>query len=303
MSYVDPPIAGGWTCQGSAAGATCTHDPLAPGAAAAGYLPVTVAADATAGPPPSIAVRGGGPVRKAKGKAGVVAGGLGARFAATGQYSVATAGAASGACRWDPLPCWDGWRDRSSAAGLALPGQVIWAGLYWAGYQRNWNDNPARPPGIELRAPGAAFQDVVAAETGEVTDPDGDGRSAFEAFADVTSLVARYGAGTWCAAPGAHGRDFGWTLVVVAADPAAAAGTQVMVLDGAHVVDPSGPSLSVPLDGLPPGHRAEVRTVSWTPAGPAAGAFSQNLAESAAVTFARGQNPYLVGVVAVSDAP
>jgi hypothetical protein len=189
------------------------------------------------------------------------------------------------------------------------PGEILWAGLYWAGYQRSWGGTTA-VPGIELRGPGAGFQDVAAAETGQVTGPDG--RSAFEAFADVTSLVAKYGAGTWCAAPAGDddggggyddGADFGWTLVVVAADPAAAPGTEVMVLDGAHVVDTSGPSLSVPLDGLPPGSRAQVRTVIWTTAGPVAGAFPQNLAESPAVTFASGQNPYLVGVVAVSDAP
>lgn len=308
VSYVDPPIAGGWTCAASAAGATCTHDPLPPGAAASGYLPVTVATDASAGRPPSITVHGGGQVRTANGKVGVVTAGLGARFAASGQYSIATAGAAFGGCRWDPLPCWNGWQDRASAAELTLPGAVQWAGLYWAGSQRTRQESP---PGIELRGPGADFQDVAATKTGEVAGPDG--RSAFEAFADVTSLVARYGAGTWCAAPASEDNDgdgdddgvaeFGWTLVVVAADPAAAPGTQVMVLDGAHVIGGSGPSLSVPLDALPPGRQAQVRTVTWTPAGPAVGAFPQNLAERPAVTFTSAQNPYLVGVVAVSDAP
>jgi len=308
VSYVDPPIAGGWTCQPSAAGATCTHNPLLPGATATGYLPVTVATGAAAGPPPRITVHGGGPASSATGKVGVGTAGLGARFAASGQYSIAAAGAAFGGCRWDPLPCWNGWRDRASAAELTLPGAVQWAGLYWAGHQRNRNDNPS---GIELRGPGGDFQEVAAAKAGEVTGPDG--KSAFEAFADVTSLVAQYGTGTWCAAPASEDNDgdgddggvadFGWTLVVVAADPAAAPGTQVMVLDGAYVVGASGPSLSVPLDALPPGRQAQVRTVTWTRAGPAIGAFPQNLAESPAVTFTGGQNPYLVGVVAVSDAP
>jgi hypothetical protein len=132
----------------------------------------------------------------------------------------------------------------------------------------------------------------------------------------VTGLVTRYGAGVWSAAPPEPdddalpgswpwhwGRDFGWSLVVVTTDPAAPVGTQVMVLDGAHVVDASSPRLSVPLDGLPPGSLADAHTVTWTPAGPVMNSFAQNLAESPAVNFTERNVPYLVGVVAVTDAP
>ena len=337
VTYVDPPIAGGWTCQSAAGGATCTHGPLAPGALATGYLPVSVTADAPIGAPPSMAVSGAsGAVVSARAHAGVAAGGLGARFAATGADTVVTAGAPMSDCRWASWPhSGDGG---NSAASLELPGQVLWAGLYWAGYHPAWPDHidldqaSASPASaspvsaaqsIALRGPGGDYQAVGATEIGAVTGPYG--QSAFEGFADVTSLVARYGAGVWSAAPAAPAApagfqtsgdpdepgfypraasaDLGWTLVVVTADPAAAPGTQVMVLDGAHIVDGASSYLSVPLEGLPPGRQAAVRTVTWTQAGPETSAFAQNLAESPTVNFTGGNVPYLVGVVAVTDTP
>ncbi|MBV9445238.1 MAG: sigma-70 family RNA polymerase sigma factor [Streptosporangiaceae bacterium] len=336
VRYVDPPIPGGWTCRATTAGASCAHRPLPAGTAATGYLPVMVAADAPAGAPPRVVVTGdGGPAVTAAAKAGVATGGLGARFAAAGRYTVATAG---------------GRAECASGASLALPGQVVWAGLYWAGQTQRVGDTSGDTSSdnsgdsedagdvapdrvITLRGPAGDYQAVAATQVGYATGPGG--RSAFEAFADVTSVVAQYGAGVWSAAPlqpggaefawasgqgalGArwtwHGwprdwwprdwaRDFGWSLVVVTTDPAAAPGTQVMVLDGAHMVGASSPHLSVPLHGLPPGSRAVARTVTWTRAGPRMTSFAQNLAESPAVNFARGSVPYLVGVVAVTDAP
>jgi hypothetical protein len=288
----------------TAGGATCTHAPLPPDGIATGYLPVSVSTDAPLGAPPSVVVSGApGSVVSATGHVGVAAGGLGARFAATGQDTVVTAGNAFPHCHWDG---WD-FGDTSSEASLALPGQVLWAGLYWAGTRASWEEYGGAAQGIELRGPGGDYQAVAATAIGEATGPDG--RSAFEAFADVTSLVAQYGAGVWSAAP-AHTAvpdfgtaGFGWTLVVVTADPSAAPGTQVMVLDGAHVVDAANPYLSVPLDGLPPGQHAGVRTVTWTPAGPETSAFAQNLGESPAVDFTTRNVPYLVGVVAVTDPP
>jgi hypothetical protein len=212
-----------------------------------------------------------------------------------------TAGAAFPHCHWDG---WD-FGETGSEASLALPGQVSWAGLYWSGARASWEEYGGAAQDIELRGPGGDYQAVAASAVGEVAGPDG--RSAFEAFADVTNLVAQYGAGVWSAAPAAipdfGTAGFGWTLVVVTADPSAAPGTQVMVLDGAHVVDAADPNLSVPLDGLPPGQRAGVRTVTWTPAGPEISAFAQNLGESPAVEFTTGNVPYLVGVVAVTDPP
>jgi hypothetical protein len=311
VSYQDPPMAGGWTCATAPAGASCEHGPLSPGAVATGYLPVTVASDAPVGAAPAIAVQGaGGSSTTERGSVGVTAGGLGARFAATGQDTVVTAGAPM--CRWWNSP-------QGSGSTLTLPGQVMWAGLYWS-----WTDwwhsapDPAQEV-LNLRGPGGDYQPVTAADVGSAAFPDG--RLRFEAFADVTSLVAQYGSGLWSAAPagwgssggpgnsgdwgswgksGAWESDSGWTLVVVTADPQAAPGTQVMVLDGARAV---GPSLSVPLDALPPGPDATVHTVTWTQAGPQTAAFAQNLAISPAVSFTTANVPYLVGVVAVTDPP
>ena len=327
VSYVDPPIAGGWTCVTAAGGATCTHGPLSAGAVATGYLPVTVAASAQPGAVPVITVRGaGGSAVTAAAKTGVTTGGMRARFAATGQDTVVTAGAAlcgqgSGdgwISRWDTGwpwrrgSCW-----RPSAATVTLPGQVLWAGLYWSGSDRQAQAQPGQAqaqPGqvIELRAPGGAVEPVSASDTGVVTGPDGD--PEFTSFADVTTMVAQYGAGTWTAAlpdrnTGCYRYDWywprqsiapGWALVVVTTDPSALPGTQVMVLDGTATV---GPSLSVPLDALPPGPDATVQTVRWTPSGPLQASYAQNLAESPSVTFSTADVPYLAGVIAVSDPP
>jgi hypothetical protein len=305
VSYVDPPIAGGWTCQTASAGATCVHAPLAPGTTATGYLPVAVAANAPTGTPPSIAVSAGGPVVAAQGKVGVAASGLGARFAATGPDTVVIAGSPfCGFGLGHEIGLGRNW-GTASTADLRLPGRVVWAGLYWAGVRSRWPDHDQvdAAANIEVSGPGAEYQRVDATQIGEVTSPDG--RVGFEAFADVTSLVARYGTGAWTAVPGfAPGTaDFGWTLVVVTADPAAAPGTQVMVLDGAHVVDADNPDFAVPLDALPPGRQTQVQAVTWTPAGPRLAAFAQNLAESPVVNFTTTDVPYLVGVVAVTDPP
>jgi hypothetical protein len=130
-------------------------------------------------------------------------------------------------------------------------------------------------------------------------------------------MVAQYGAGTWRASlpnPPRHGwgPDWyrpvrgrepvapGWALVIVTTDPSAPPGTQVMVLDGTAAV---GPSLSVPLDALPPGPDATIRTVRWTRQGPQLVGYAQNLAESPSVTFSTADVPYLAGVIAVSDPP
>jgi RNA polymerase sigma factor (sigma-70 family) len=298
VSYIDPPIGGGWTCVTAADGATCTHGPLAAGLVATGYLPVTVAASAQTGTVPVITVRDhGGPVVTAQAKTGVQTAGMRARFAVTGQDTVLIAGAAMYSQRhhWWPgcNPGWAGDR-RPDEATVTLPGQVVWAGLYWTGPDQ----------AIELRAPGGATGPVDASDTGVVTGPDG--RPEYTSFADVTSIVAQYGAGTWSAAAG-WGPDWGrapvapgWALVVVTTDPSAAPGTQVMVLDGTTEV---GPSLAVPLDALPPGPDATIGTVEWTPSGPLFDEFAQNLAESPSVTFSTADVPYLAGVIAVSDPP
>jgi RNA polymerase sigma factor (sigma-70 family) len=296
VTYQDPPMAGGWTCATAPQGADCQHGPLQPGAVATGYLPVTVAAGATAGAGPSITVSGGSSSVTARGTVGVTDGGLGARFAVTGQDTVVTAGAAL--CRW--ADNWPGWNDGSendggegdTSAAITLPGQVLWAGLYWS-----WRGWRAGSGTIELRGPGEDYQPVTAADVGSAAFPYGGVQS--EAFANVTSLVAQFGAGTWSAASQVPDAD-GWALVVVTTDPQAAPGTQVIVLDGARAV---GSALTVPLDALPPGPDAVVSTITWPRDGPTITSFAQNLSVSPAVSFTSANVPYLVGVVAVTDPP
>jgi hypothetical protein len=320
VTYQDPPMAGGWTCTTAPPGASCQHGPLEPGAVATGYLPVTVAAGTAAGPGPAITVSGGGPSVRERGSVGVASGGLGARFAATGQDTVVAAGATT--CPWSGGTAAGGYATGGPAsATLALPGQVLWAGLYWSWPDWSWGDRSwpgssrqAANETIELRGPGGDYQPVTAADVGTAAFPDGSLQS--EAFANVTDLVAQYGAGTWAAGVQGYGSprwggwqpgryrqaaaDDGWALVVVTTDSQAAPGTQVMVLDGVQAI---GPSLTVPLDALPPGPDALISTVTWPRDGLNITSFTQNLAVSPAVTFSTGDAPYLVGVVAVTDAP
>jgi hypothetical protein len=327
---------GGWTCRAVPAGAACTHGPLAAGASTTSYLEVAVAPDAPLAAPPSISVGDGGRRVTARAITGVTAAGLPARYAATGQYTVVTTGRAL------PKPPQCGpWRElhvrrpalRSSSASVVLPGQVAWAGLYWSwvGDQQN--------AGIELRGPGGAYQRVTGADTAPAP-----GGQLHQAFAAVTSQVRQYGAGQWEAAiprlasggvssgdSDASCRDWddaggyrrsahretryvGWTLVVVAADPAAPSG-EVMVLDGSHAVNQADPRFAVPLDGLSSGgRRAGVQLVAWDndDDGPDKTAFTEVLNARSAVTFGRaggapskhsraGGDPYLVGVIAVTD--
>jgi len=152
----------------------------------------------------------------------------------------------------------------------------------------------------------------------------------YQAFADVTSQVARYGAGVWqaLAAPvtapagggwyqaaaggdqaaagrydGTGARYLGWTLVVVTAAPGAPSG-QVMVLDGARQVDAADPYFSASLGGLPArdsAGTANVQVVAWTYDGPEPAAFTRPRTGGSTVSFAAGDVPYLVGVIAATD--
>jgi len=251
---------------------------------------VAVAGDAPAGTPPGISVDGGGRQVSARGTTGVSAGGFPARFAASGRYAVVTAGGtlpdASGAgdgngCRasaWDWRTVPRGCPAGRASATLTLPGPVVWAGLYWA---RAGGQTQAA---IGLRGPGDAYQQVTGTVAGTAVHPIGGGLPGipvYQAFADVTALVARHGAGAWTAAaaagwPGDDTGYLGWALVVVAADSAAPSGP-VMVLDGVQPV------------------------VSWTEHGPHIAAFTLPLAARPAVSFAASAVPYLVGVIAATD--
>jgi hypothetical protein len=306
------PEPGGWSCSVAPAGAAapgtqsqvqCSHGPLAPGASATTYLRVAIAPDAPLGPPPSVAVGlggAGGPASArvtARATVGAAAAGLPARYAAEGHEAVATTGNAFPRCGWweDVIP---GWGHQSSSASLAVPGQVEWAGLYWS-----WaGDSPQA--GIQLAGPGGGLTGISAADTGTGTSL---GVPVHQSFANVTAMVRQDGAGVWTAGiPGEDPDDIrysGWALVVVVANPAAPAG-QVMILDGTHVVAPGGGGYSVPLEGLL-SSEAGVQVTRWAgpEGGPEFSSYREPVPGSAQVTFAPGADPYLVGVIAVTDPP
>jgi hypothetical protein len=290
---------GGWTCAPTASGATCTHGPLAADASTTSYLQVLVAADTPPGHPSVISVDSGGRQVTARGTTGVSAGGFPARFAASGRYSVTTAGTrlGGGDCAragWDlragsprcPAGRPGGRHPRPVRAG-GLGGPVLGLdGQSAAGRDRAARSGQPYPAGHRNRG----HRSTRPGFRGLARVP------VHQAFADMTGLVAQYGSGTWSATaqvprgwpgwpPGAQaaqptGADYlGWTLVVVTGDSAAPSG-QVMVLDGAHPVDvahpgdAAHPGLSVPLGGLLTGQVVRVHTVAWTGYGTRSSAFT-----------------------------
>jgi RNA polymerase sigma factor (sigma-70 family) len=292
---VAAPAPGGWSCGAGTAGAQCTHGPLGPGQTTTTYLEVAVSPTAVPGPPPTITVSSGGRSVSAAGDAGVVRSGLPARFAATGRLDTIVAGNTLPPCWW-----WGfGWHPPSSSARVALSGGVLWAGLYWTG------DGYPAQPAIDLKGPGGFFQTIGADSVGSTSLY---GFPVYQAYANVTGLVAAYGGGAWQARVPANEtdavEDTGWTLVVVAQDPAAPVG-EAVVVDGAHAVSAADPSFSVPLDGLlPAGASAGIQVVTWDGLGyygdPDLSSYRETLAAEPAVNLSATYRPYLVGVVAAT---
>jgi len=270
---------------------------------------VAVAADAPARGAPAISVGDGGRLVRARGAAGVTAAGFPAQFAASGRYTVVTVG--SRLAGVSLAGSGDAPLARIGSANLTLPGRVVWAGLYWA-----WTAGSPQEA-IELRGPGGHYQRVAgtAAAMASLGVPGRPKVAVRQAFADVTGLVARYGAGSWRAAAGpvrggarrgsarrgsAGAGYLGWTLVVVVADNTAPVG-QVMVLGGVRQVDAADPHLSASLGGLTAGRAVRVKAVRWTAAGPQESAFTRPSVGRPAVSFTAGAAPYLVGVITATD--
>jgi hypothetical protein len=178
--------------------------------------------------------------------------------------------------------------DTSSAARLALPSgaRVLWAGLYWSGTAdaRGRDSEPLRAKEMtaKLRPPRKARYQTISAD--EITYASMPGGRAYQAFADVTSLVRENGEGIWWGADVPSSTGFasyaGWSLVTVVSDPDAPY-QQAMVLDGTHALSgktaektggetlPGALSgaqgrLSIPLQGLPASARpARIGLVTW----------------------------------------
>lgn len=267
----------GWRCQPVRGGARCAREPLAPGRATSVFLRVRVAGDAPFGVGPKARVEAGDLRLSARTRVGVRESGTPARFAADGKVTVRAVGnglltcederGCEEAARHDgdrlPLRPLDDDRSRrtdvSSAARLTLPkgGRIIWAGLYWSATADKAGPIKLKPPGrgryVTVRPSEVAWQEM----------PDGP---AYQAFADVTGLAATAAkSGAWWAAdpPMTGPGHAGWSLVVVATDPAAPYGN-ALVLDEARVVGSDSPVLKVPLGGLrPAGAPARVELVTW----------------------------------------
>jgi hypothetical protein len=133
-----------------------------------------------------------------------------------------------------------------SVATLKIPADsgVVFAGLYWSANRYETDAWTGRLDEAKIRKPGTAeFVSV----TGEVITPvlntDSAGRSYYQSFADVTSIVNSGGAGDWAvrgAATSGSTNDTdptyyaGWALVVVYQDQVA--GGNVTVFDGGAMV-------------------------------------------------------------------
>lgn len=130
----------------------------------------------------------------------------------------------------------------SSSTQLDVPAgrQIAFAGLYWSaniGPGDTWSGDPAV---VRFRGPGTPYQTLRAADGDVDRVSDNAGRSYYQSFVDVTSLVAAEGGGTWSVADVAvrasskdPNRSYyaGWSLVVVYADPSS--DSTVTVYDGA----------------------------------------------------------------------
>jgi RNA polymerase sigma factor (sigma-70 family) len=148
-----------------------------------------------------------------------------------------------------------------SGATLSLPGEVRWAGLYWAG-----TGTPPSAPAAYVRTPSSAGYQVVSATRVSQISAPWLNHPVYQAMADVTELArsARTSGPWWVAVPpsafatgpGAFG---GWALVAVVDDGGPE--RTVAIFDGLVAVGGSEP-MSVTLAGLTSGP-ASVGLVAW----------------------------------------
>jgi hypothetical protein len=238
----------GWSCAGAGGDIRCQRSSLPAGTGSRAYVPVAVSAGA-AGGAPRVRVTGPGvEAASATAPAGVGSDGLAARLAGIMPATVVAGGNALLSCPSLDPTCeparagrdalgrtdnddylMTGYADRAAPSGaprrslvsgatVPVPGEVVWAGLYWAG-----SGAPPYSPTVHLHVPGSRGYAAVAATT--VRRTGALGRPAYQASADVTGLVrGRSGGGDWWLAVDAgafdHGlaRFGGWALVMVVED-------------------------------------------------------------------------------------
>lgn len=143
----------------------------------------------------------------------------------------------------------------SSTAGMSLPSgsQVLWAGLYWGGdYSGSGNNaapNASNRNKALFKVPGdSAYRTITASTVDESTASSG----RYQAFADVTSIVAAAGNGTYATAnvQAAKGSDHYaiWQLVVAYRDTTQPA-RNLTVFDGLVTINGSA-GATIPVSGF-----------------------------------------------------
>jgi hypothetical protein len=240
------PAAGDWACASAHEGIRCVRPALPPGSTSRAYVPVSVSYAAAAGVP---AVRLSAPhavVHATEAHEGIQSVGLSAVMAATIPGGIAIGGNSLLSCPTPTPACTAARAGRQlpghldngdfpmapyvapgappgtppgaavSDAEIPLAGPVIWAGLYWAG------TGPA--PGAAtayLQVPGTSgYTPVPATRVDDVTTGE-FGQPAYQASADVTTLVQHTTGGRWWVAvpPGSFTAGVntfgGWALLVI----------------------------------------------------------------------------------------
>ena len=153
----------------------------------------------------------------------------------------------------------------SSTSNLNLPAgsTVLFAGLYWGGdYSGNGSNaapNSSNRNKVLFKAPGdSAYRNV----SSSVLDESSSSSGRYQAFADVTSIVAAAGAGTYTTAnvQAGKGTDHyaGWTLVVAYRDTTQPA-RNLTVFDGLVTVNSTG-GATIPVSGFKTPPAGPVRT-------------------------------------------
>jgi RNA polymerase sigma factor (sigma-70 family) len=226
--------------------------------------------------------------------------------------------------------------EAASGAVLEIPdgAEIVWAGLYWAGVE---DDLPAD---VSLAGPGGSWTDLSAASMRD-TDPGmqaftevtglisggGEYWVATDNHRLPTSECDHWPIETvaHCTEP----RWAGWGLTVVYAEPgtdakevavydgAPAADTEIEVENGGAVdiaatlwggsADRSGDRLTAGGEGLgePARCRANgaVENPNWYAFGVDVNVYRAQTGEQAVIRFERGDDPFIVGVVAVASRP
>ena len=276
--------------------ATCTLGRIAAGAQASVLLPVRVADVAASGRVSVAASATGAQSVVASSTARTSSANLSVRYQDTGDLDVVEVGAPLLTCA-PSLTCLNattkGTTDNnnltmvpldaappagaradvpvSSSTSLALAAgrPVQFAGLYWSG-NIGPGDTWSRPQNHALiRGPGGEYVPVTADEV--ITRQDNAGRTYYQAFADVTALVAQRGGGTWSVADtavSASRRDAnpsyyaGWALVVVVGEPSTAADAKSLTVNdgGAWVGTGEQPTFRFAMTS---GATARVGVVAW----------------------------------------